>query len=136
MALSLAAAGCGGDDEKTIVEQRTVTDTVTATTPEQTTATGTTGTDTGTTTSSTPSGPTDCGSVNVELGQGSEGGATSVKATALDCGQALGVMRECIKGSVPSGWSVGGELGSPVLERGSQTVSGTLAGGGGCQPVE
>ena len=130
LALALGIAGCGDDKEKTVVEQRTVTDTVTDTTDE---VEETTTTDTATVPST---GPTDCGNVSVDLGNGSEGGANSVEATSLDCEEALDVMRECIQGDVPQGWSVSGELGSPVLTRGSQKISGTLAGGGGCQPLD
>ncbi len=128
----VALPACGDDEEKTVTERETVTapTSTRSGTTERSEPTATASTET------TPSGPTDCGNVTVELGNESEGGANSVEASGVDCSAALEAARQCVRGDVPSGYSVSGELGSPKLTSGERSVSFTLVGGGGCQPLD
>lgn len=73
-----------------------------------------------------------CGSVTVDLPQGSEGSAVNVRATGVTCSRARQVARACLRGR-DSGWNArltsGGDF---VLDKGRARVRFTPAGGGGC----
>lgn len=78
-----------------------------------------------------------CRRVNVRFEPDGEGGAIKIRARNVGCRKARSVVRQCIKGTVSSGWtaSVNSDYTRITLRSGDRTITFMPVGGGGCVPI-
>ncbi len=78
-----------------------------------------------------------CRRVNVRFEPDGEGGAITIRARNVGCRKARSVVRQCIKGTVSSGWtaSVNADYTRITLRSGDRKITYMPVGGGGCVPI-
>ncbi len=72
-----------------------------------------------------------CGSMRVSLRPDSSSGAMNIKATRIPCRGARRVVGMCLRGRVPTGWTVVNAQ-QTLMTKDAQRITYTPVGGGGC----